>query len=295
MGGAVRKEKAGGRAASLPWPSPSSCLPRQAGQTPDSLGETRLRFRPPTRLLHSPLQARASPVAAFPANDVDQIHMGEHRVSVHGIGQRVRFAPFERPRGEGSKALSVRLCGGRMPTTQHVLGCTQPELLRPLGSSLSLHLPAPPRPAPPPGSLAPPRSPHSLSVVAQDGVQALLVVLELSAADHVDGVKSLSQSEEAARRRQRRHPQPLRVQVVKLRAGRPVSDLPTPPPSTPLPSLGPAPSVHPPPRVLRSPGLQVGPRQPGGGAWRQCPSSYRAEDSRGSRPHRGPEITFIAP
>lgn len=50
----MRKEKARGRAASFPWPSPSSCLPRQAGQTPDSLGETLLRFHPPTRLLHSP-------------------------------------------------------------------------------------------------------------------------------------------------------------------------------------------------------------------------------------------------
>lgn len=46
--------------------------------------------------------------------------MREHRVSVHGIGQRVRFAPFERPRGEESKALSVRLC-----IHQHVLGCTR--------------------------------------------------------------------------------------------------------------------------------------------------------------------------
>ena len=112
----MRKEKARGRAAPFLWPSPSSCLPRQAGQTPDSLGETLLRFHPPTRLLHSPVQARASPVAALPANDVDQVHMGEHRVSVHGIRQRVRFAPFERPRGEESKALSVHL-----PTTQHVV------------------------------------------------------------------------------------------------------------------------------------------------------------------------------
>ena len=196
--------------------------------------------------------------------------MGEHRVSVHGIGQRVRFAPFERPRGEESKALSVRL-----PTTQHVvLGCTRlvnrnsPDRSAP-GSHVTCQ-PAPPRPAPPrpqpralahpaqlrpappspaqppprpaqpsptpprlapppalgsrpapgpglsltpprpaPGSLASPRNPHSQSVVAHDRVQALLVVLELSAANHVDGVKSLSQAEEAARRGQRRHPQPL--------------------------------------------------------------------------------------
>ena len=99
------KEEAG-EEPPLPWPSPSSCLARQSGQTPDSLGETLLPFYPPTRLLHSFL-ARASPVATFAANDVDKVHMGEHRVAVHGIRQRVRFAPFERPRGEGSRALSA--------------------------------------------------------------------------------------------------------------------------------------------------------------------------------------------
>lgn len=76
----ARKREQG---TSPPWPSPSpgsqvTCSP----------------------LLH-PLQAAASPVAAFAANDVDKVHMGEHRVAVHRIRQRVRFSPFERPGGEG--------------------------------------------------------------------------------------------------------------------------------------------------------------------------------------------------
>lgn len=69
--------------------------------------------------------------------------MREHRVSVHGIGQRVRFAPFERPRGEESKALSVRLCIRPPPNT-----CWDaPGLLT--GTPETAQLPAPTSPASP--------------------------------------------------------------------------------------------------------------------------------------------------
>lgn len=46
-----------------------------------------------------------------------------------------------------------------------------------------------------------PRQPHPAHlqpVIAQDRVQAVLAVLELPATDHVDGVESLPQAEEAA-------------------------------------------------------------------------------------------------
>lgn len=89
------------------------------------------------------------------------------------------------------------------------------------GLQAAAMIPAPPE-GPAPDHLVLPRWPHpanSQPVVAQDRVQAVFAVLELPAADHVDGVESLAQAEEAARRGERWHPQPLRVQVVKLWAG----------------------------------------------------------------------------
>lgn len=65
--------------------------------------------------------------------------------------------------------------------------------------------PAPPRPSRvwasrlPPTWGGPAPCPRSQPVVAHDRVQAAFTVLELPAADHVDGVESLSQAEEAAR------------------------------------------------------------------------------------------------
>ena len=59
---------------------------------------------------------------------------------------------------------------------------------------------------------------YSLSVVDQDRVQHGLLLLQLPPSQHEDGVLGLGQPEQEARRRDRRHPQPISADRVILRS-----------------------------------------------------------------------------
>lgn len=57
---------------------------------------------------------------------------------------------------------------------------------------------------------------HSLSVVDQNGVQCVLLLLQLPPSQHKDAVPRLGQPEQEAGRRERRHPQPISADRVIL-------------------------------------------------------------------------------
>lgn len=140
----MREREAAETEAPLPGPRCSPLPPKEART--NGLGEILLPSQCATLLP----PAGASPVAAFAANDVNKVHMREHRVAVHGIRQRVRFAPFERPGGEGRRvALALSPCRPHLARLRRITGTPQGS---PLLAPASPANPPVPTPLPGPAS-----------------------------------------------------------------------------------------------------------------------------------------------